>query len=494
MVFIRHHFASWRLSRQNRSLQTQREARLGYRGCRSTIEALIHKRNYDVTHPRVDAGAQKALINMKRNPATNGVARAIITAIRNGRLRGVCGDDLPSSARLAGRRGIDSWELVPRGQVATVVCDGSSTAPSMIYRAHFRGHTDRLAAELAAAWRTSSGARSYNSESEAHSAFERSDSGEAEVLGNDDRRIVPDTLAIPFRFVCCIRMTFTHPTTGYPMVLRGSGTLISDRHVLTCAHNILEDVSRFNQHKGLTGTDAFPARPLWANRIFVAPALNGREMVANVAGVSQMHVARRWRAFADSVARGNRPGLAPSEDDFGLLTLDAPLGAMQLPETGMQLSPPPLGFWGHPRFGGGTRIRPIDPAKLRNQTVNIAGYPSDKCLDLPHIGSLSDEGALFCELRQPGNSIFDDQGSTQWVSTGQVISPSLPSSPRLLTHNTDMFSGQSGSPLWVRWLGFRNLVGINTSDFLSPSNPPRVTANQAVRITEELITEVRAWM
>jgi len=43
----------------------------------------------------------------------------------------------------------------------------------------------------------------------------------------------------------------------------------------------------------------------------------------------------------------------------------------------MQLGP--LGFWGSPERGMGTRIRPIELSRLRDQPVNIAGYPIDKC-------------------------------------------------------------------------------------------------------------------
>src|SRR5690348_4375717 len=67
---------------------------------------------------------------------------------------------------------------------------------------------------------------------------------ESEIFGNDDRQPVTNTLQIPFRFVCCIAFEVVNPSNGKSIPLRGSGTLIGERHVLTCAHVVLDDHSK----------------------------------------------------------------------------------------------------------------------------------------------------------------------------------------------------------------------------------------------------------
>jgi V8-like Glu-specific endopeptidase len=59
---------------------------------------------------------------------------------------------------------------------------------------------------------------------------------EQEIFGDDDRILVHDTTAVPFRFICHIHCLFKNPSGGEPIRTYGSGTLISDRHVLTAAH------------------------------------------------------------------------------------------------------------------------------------------------------------------------------------------------------------------------------------------------------------------
>ena len=57
---------------------------------------------------------------------------------------------------------------------------------------------------------------------------------ESEVIGvADTRGFVKDTTPVPYRFICWLALTFIHPVTGAALTGRGTGTLISARHVLT---------------------------------------------------------------------------------------------------------------------------------------------------------------------------------------------------------------------------------------------------------------------
>jgi V8-like Glu-specific endopeptidase len=312
---------------------------------------------------------------------------------------------------------------------------------------------------------------------------------ESEIFGRDDRRLVTNSLQIPFRFVCCLAFEVVNPSNGDRVVLRGSGTLIGERHVLTCAHNVLQDYS----------SRSLPMGYLRSTNMLVAPARNDRDLLGNVSTVRTARVAPQWQAAANrQAANGNtRRVFAPVQADFALLTLDTPLGSRFPARVTMQLPAPPLGWWGHPRFGGNTRIRAYDAAllqRLRNQniTVNLSGYPIDKCRHRPAFRAATPAELAACTGHIRGMPEWRDQGSTQWVSTGRLIEPAQ--SPGLMTYDADMAEGHSGGPVWLNWQGYRNLVAVNTGGFPRLTAPFDIIANQGVRITAPLLQQLRAWI
>ena len=313
---------------------------------------------------------------------------------------------------------------------------------------------------------------------------------EYEIFGNDDRHLVTNTLQIPFRFVCCLAYEVVNPSNGNRLSLRGSGTLISERHVLTCAHNVLDDYSN----------RSLPIRYIGSTNMLVAPARNDRDLPGDFSAVKTARVASQWQAAANKqTANGNTQRVfGPVQADFALLTLDTPLGARlpQAPVT-MQLPAPPLGWWGHPKVGGNTRIRAYDAAllqRLRNQniTVNLSGYPIDKCQNRPAFRAATPAELAACTGHIPDMPEWRDQGSTQWYSTGRLIEPSQ--SPGLMTFDADSAQGHSGGPVWLNWQGHRNLVAVNTGGFPRLTAPFDIIANQGVRITAPLLQQLRAWM
>lgn len=331
--------------------------------------------------------------------------------------------------------------------------------------------------------------RGFEYEFEAVAAPRGRGSGEYQIVGNDDRVRVTNTLAIPFRFICCLEFEFNEPASGGTHFLRGTGTLVSDRHVLTAAHNVLRDVSRDDTN--------FPINYRLPDVMFVAPARNDRNFHGGVAevqvraGAPLARVAPLWRANADRQrAGGNTTHLpGPMQADYALLTLSLPLGARVPTPTSMQLPPPPLGHWGHPRFGGGTRIRAYDSAhwgRLRNETINLSGYPGDKCRHWPLVGSATNAQlrARKCFTNIPGMEPFIDLGSTQWRSTGSILNPAQ--APGLITYDLDTATGHSGSPVWLNWEGYRNLVAIHTGE--------SGAVNRGLRITAPILQQLRAWM
>jgi V8-like Glu-specific endopeptidase len=313
---------------------------------------------------------------------------------------------------------------------------------------------------------------------------------ESEIFGRDDRHLVTNTLQIPFRFVCCLAFEVVNPSNGNRLPRRGSGTLIGERHVLTCAHNVLNDYS----------DRSFPISYVRSTNMLVAPARNDRDLPGNVSAIRTARVAPQWQVAANKqAANGNtRRVFGPDQADFALLTLDTPLGSrFPLAPVTMQLPPPPLGWWGHPRFGGNTRIRAYDAAllqRMRGQTitVNLSGYPVDKCRNRPAFRAATPAELAACTGHIPGMPEWRDRGSTQWYSTGRLIEPAQ--SPGLITYDADSAHGHSGGPVWLNWQGYRNLVAVHTGGFRRLTAPADIIANRGVRITEPLLQQLRAWM
>jgi V8-like Glu-specific endopeptidase len=289
-----------------------------------------------------------------------------------------------------------------------------------------------------------------------------------EILGADNRELCADTTQIAFRFVCCLDLLFAHPTDPQlTFLLRGSGTLISDRHVLTAAHNILNTLPGFPGAGRRTAT-----------RIFAAPGRNGRALPFGESVVRTMRVTPEWTTAPNA------------EFDFGLLTLTDPIGAQSFAALGGAQ----LGFWSHPRLGGGTHIRPLEVSFLGGRPVNLDGYPNDKCLDQPPRRALTPAEAAACTGTVPGNPRLRDLGSTQWRSFGNVVNASPPTEPRCITYDLDSEHGHSGGPIWLRWEQYRNIVAVNTGGFPGPPPAFAIIANMGVRITADVLQRLRTWI
>ena len=283
---------------------------------------------------------------------------------------------------------------------------------------------------------------------------------------NDTRRRVTDTTAAPFRFVCSVDAVLVNPADATQTVLAlGSGTLISNRHVLTAGHVIYDD---------------YPGQPgrRMAARVFVAPGRNGRVLPFGEARSARLRVAPEWQASRDR------------EHDYGLITLENDIGA----STPAVLSGAQLGFWSHRTLGGGTHIRPLEVAFLRGgggRPVNLDGYPADKCLANPAVGSLTAAAQAACTGHVPGNQRLIDLASMQWRAFGRVVDPSPAAHSRFITYDCDTYHAHSGSPVWLRWQRYRNIVAIHTGPYPISGTP---TANRGVRITSSVLDRIRNWM
>ena len=477
--------------------------------------------NYDVIDSRIDVAVQRALIRLRGNPATRGDAGGMLEAVKGARLAGIYGDDLRAAAQLATRLGTVHWELVPRGQIAALIRERDpGRPPTIVFRAQYRGNPEQLDRALVAAWRSFGSTRTggtvpistsdrrrifhprlgygwliskqrpttvaTESYAPVAPAFPRRSSGESEeygILGPDERQLVGHRSAeVPFRFVCSLDLIYDIPAV--PTVeahFPGSGTLISDLHVLTAAH-LLTTVDSVHVQGVPHPVVVSPS----VSRVVVMPGRNG------VARLGSATMAQPPRVCPHYQPHSSEPHPSSGYEglfDYGLITLSVPIGATQQPArrvgrfgfTGVPFAlGNPFGFWSSPLLGGGTRIMDVRADALPGARVYTSGYPGDKCLNSPLVGSATPAQLAVC----------DNAASTQWRAQGSIINSSLDPGQRLLSHDMDIARGQSGSPIWLNSRGSRFLVGVVSSIEVFSTR----VENVGVRITREVLDQLREWM
>lgn len=292
---------------------------------------------------------------------------------------------------------------------------------------------------------------------------------ESEVLGADTRFFVKDTSPVPYRFVCWLVLIFRDPISGALTTFRGTGTLISPRHVLTAGHNLFDTATA-------DGTGARVA----VHEVRVGPGFNCLEKRGDIFGMvisRNTAVAARWRTATDR------------EFDYGVITLPTPIGSSRPAALGGAQ----LGWWGSKDLGGDTRINPVAVARLRGLHVGVTGYPIDKCC----IRGVDPAGLCRnpATMGTPCREIL--WATAQFQAFGTITDPSPAGRPRLMFYDADTCGGHSGSPVWVTWRDdksgktYRNMVGIHTG---ASATPAGLRTNRAVRITDDVMTEVRQLM
>jgi hypothetical protein len=115
----------------------------------------------DLIDPRIDVGAQRALLRMsKGDPAARAAASGMLAAVRGEQLAGIYGDDLLAAVKLAQRLGTVRWKLVPPGEDAVLVVDPQeplTLPPRIVFRGDtpdIRSTPSRIDPALRKAWST----------------------------------------------------------------------------------------------------------------------------------------------------------------------------------------------------------------------------------------------------------------------------------------------------------------------------------------------------
>ncbi|MDD5322848.1 MAG: hypothetical protein PHD43_20000 [Methylococcales bacterium] len=291
------------------------------------------------------------------------------------------------------------------------------------------------------------------------------------VIDEDERSPIYETLHEPFRWVCKIQVAF-QDSNGSTWYSEGTGLLIEEQYVVTGAHVIIDSV-KDEYGKFLYAADAVA--------VVVIPGLNGFHQVPEKImpfGWTCGKAARTDSTYRSLVFRGLNPG---SAQDYGLIELVEPIGSRMYRVIGDR----PLGFWGSQKFGKHTIINPVNSKILKGVRVNAVGYTFDKCRDIP-IGRLITGNEYFiCDS--------SDLGSMQWVSFEDILDPGRADTvSSQIDLSNDLAPGMSGGPVWLRWKGIRNLVGIISAVGYSSGVCPE--RNQATRITETVLKNLNVWI
>jgi V8-like Glu-specific endopeptidase len=293
---------------------------------------------------------------------------------------------------------------------------------------------------------------------------------EEEIFPPDDRLVVTDTTKVPHRFICHV-LVGLKAADGTIATGKGSGTLIGNSHVLTTAHNLKQRVFNPSWPKPKVFT---------AQKITVIPGRN-----------TSFSNRLKWTPFGSHVAKSfampakweKPPGKPPfpatdpafdDQSDFALITLKTEIGK----KTFSSLGGKPLGYWGSIQNGGGTLLESVDPESIRDKTVNLCGYPADKCGADPYVWPPPNPTKPGCP--DPKHA------GTQFGASGKVIDPMPAGEPNLIYHQVDGRWGQSGCPIWRADGLHRYLVAVYTAE--DPS-----VRNLGMRISADVLNSLKGW-
>lgn len=296
-----------------------------------------------------------------------------------------------------------------------------------------------------------------------------------EVLGTEQRQLVPDPLGVPHRWICALDVFFDTsvlpPGTQIHDHTRATGVLIGPRHVLTARHVIEPSPVRVN------GT---PYRPR-VTRIRVTPARNGDNRDAPIA---HAWVTKRFPAIPFTP----QPGARPVHPDYALLILDTDLAAKSHARIGR------LGYWGEDT--GLAELRAMDLDRAPAGDVTVAGYPGDTSGDT--ILLRKERAAGTATEADIANAVAEAQrseprrwASRPWHDRGPAT---VMKHNATLYHVADTFGGQSGAPVMQLQSCVWQLLAVHHGTGARDATSNQLLNNSASAVSPRMLDELVRWI
>jgi V8-like Glu-specific endopeptidase len=288
------------------------------------------------------------------------------------------------------------------------------------------------------------------------------------AIGQDEREPWTNTLDRPYRWICKLGVVLQSRNGGDLHYVEASGILIGNRHVLTAAHALFDPVFTNDTH-----VDTREARA-----VVVIPGLNGIHNDPQRLMPFGWSWGSAFRTTDDARDLSCRLGHLPTGADFAVVKLVDDLGNRSYPALGSAR----FGHWGHKELGDNTLMKFKKSNSIRGVSVNVIGYPSDRCRDRPLGRAITQQELNNCSP--------SDNASVPWLSFDRIVDPGhdgILFDEMQVEH--DFAPGMSGGPVWLRWKGFRNMLGLARA---VPTSAARV--NIAVRFTETALKEIASWI
>jgi V8-like Glu-specific endopeptidase len=290
------------------------------------------------------------------------------------------------------------------------------------------------------------------------------------VIGHDERKPWTNTLDRPYRWICKLGMLLQSWKSRDFYYAEGSGVFVGNRHVLTCAHNLIEPVLNDEGEHVDTGE---------ARAVVVIPGLNGIHDNPKMVMPFGWTWGSTFRTTTDSRNLTCRHGYQLGDHDFAVVKLVNDFGNHSYP----LLNDAKFGYWSHPSLGSNTLMKFKKANSIRGVPVNIIGYPADRCRDRPLGRPITQ--------RELNDCTASDWASVPWISFDNIVDPGHDGTKfDEMRVKHDLAPGMSGSPVWIRWKGFRNMLGLARAATLAPD----ARTNFVVRFTETALKEISSWI
>jgi len=282
-----------------------------------------------------------------------------------------------------------------------------------------------------------------------------------EFLGSVKRRRIDDSTQGPYRWICALDVQFPARDKTRASI-QGTGLLISPRHVLTSARNVVRAEPPFKESQLKTGFRVD------AQRVAVTPALDGTPELG------------KKRAPVGSIELQPPAWWIPSQF-FSDLSFKWDVAVLTLPRELPAFRGVPYGHWGHTGSSPRTTIKAATNESLVGATLTTCGYTDGVCFDevpLPTASNPFPQPTEPTRMAKRGNS-------TQWETFGRV----QPSQRGLvewgqLLYDTAACYGMDGAPVWLNTGSLQLVaihVGTNFRNITNPDIPPQLGVALALR-------------